>query len=58
MAAMVTTATQTPITFEAPPESIAQTASRPTGRHDVPTSINYYKDPGDGSLPMPIIIAE
>ncbi|KAI1386070.1 uncharacterized protein F4822DRAFT_304772 [Hypoxylon trugodes] len=26
-------------------------------RHDVLTTINYYKDPGDGSLPMPIVIA-
>ncbi|KAI1081702.1 hypothetical protein F5B20DRAFT_52948 [Whalleya microplaca] len=27
-------------------------------RHDVPTTINYYKDPGDGSLPLPIRIAD
>ncbi|KAI0593645.1 hypothetical protein F4775DRAFT_577257 [Biscogniauxia sp. FL1348] len=27
-------------------------------RHDVSTFINYYKDPGDGSPPMPIRISE
>ncbi|KAI1470528.1 uncharacterized protein F4812DRAFT_268902 [Daldinia caldariorum] len=27
-------------------------------RRDVLTNINYYKDPGDGSLPMPIVIAD
>lgn len=27
-------------------------------KHDIRAFINYYRDPGDGSLPMPIRIAE
>ncbi|KAI1373896.1 hypothetical protein F4677DRAFT_427571 [Hypoxylon crocopeplum] len=55
MAAAVATSRLAPA-FEAPTEERIQTT--PTQRrHDVPTNINYYKDPGDGSLPMPIVIA-
>ncbi|KAI0161839.1 hypothetical protein GGR52DRAFT_586096 [Hypoxylon sp. FL1284] len=57
MAAAVATA-QSVLPFQSPSEAIEQTVSKPVERHDVQTSINYYKDPGDGSLPMPIVIAE
>ncbi|KAI2619884.1 hypothetical protein GGR54DRAFT_639649 [Hypoxylon sp. NC1633] len=44
-------------TFEALGEDSIQT-NQTQRRYDVPTIINYYKDPGDGSLPMPIVIAD
>ncbi|KAG4219136.1 hypothetical protein PC116_g32384 [Phytophthora cactorum] len=53
MAAAVAT-TQVPITFLGITEEPPQTRTR----RDVLTNINYYKDPGDGSLPMPIVIAD
>ncbi|KAI0011246.1 hypothetical protein F4779DRAFT_573955 [Xylariaceae sp. FL0662B] len=49
-------ATQSPLVIKAP-ERLLQTGTIQR-RHDVPTSINYYKDPGDGSLPLPIRIAD
>ncbi|KAI1453387.1 hypothetical protein F4805DRAFT_443620 [Annulohypoxylon moriforme] len=55
MAAAVAT-TQLPHTFETSLEEPIQ-ATQSQRRHDMPTNINYYKDPGDGSLPMPIVIA-
>ncbi|KAI2620743.1 hypothetical protein GGS26DRAFT_594841 [Hypomontagnella submonticulosa] len=55
MAAAVATP-QTPVTFRDITETSTQTSAVPR-RHDVTTSINYWKDPGDGSLPMPIVIA-
>ncbi|KAI1775421.1 hypothetical protein F4818DRAFT_441517 [Hypoxylon cercidicola] len=58
MTAAVATTAHSSLPFQAPSESIVQVASRPRERHDVPTHINYYKDPGDGSLPMPIVIAD
>lgn len=59
MTAAVASTAQASLAFQAPSESIVQVALRPREkRHDVPTNINYYKDPGDGSLPMPIVIAE
>ncbi|KAI6085773.1 hypothetical protein F4821DRAFT_279102 [Hypoxylon rubiginosum] len=58
MTAAVASTAQSPLPFQAPSESIIQLASKPRERHDVPTSINYYKDLGDGSLPMPIVIAD
>ncbi|KAI2464100.1 hypothetical protein F4781DRAFT_86526 [Annulohypoxylon bovei var. microspora] len=48
--------TPLPLAFETSLEDPMQIAHSPR-RHDVPTNINYYKDPGDGSLPMPIVIA-
>lgn len=51
-----TTTTQIPLAFEAPKKSLHVTPTQE--RRDVLTNINYYKDPGDGSLPMPIVIAE
>lgn len=27
-------------------------------RHDIETTINYWKDPGDGSLPTPVNVSE
>src|SRR5690348_16146862 len=27
-------------------------------KHDVPTTLNYWKDPGDGSAPTPIYIGK
>lgn len=56
MAAAVATP-QTPVTFRDITETSTQTSAVPR-RHDVTTSINYWKDPGDGSLPMPIVIAK
>ncbi|KAI1211107.1 uncharacterized protein F4807DRAFT_50345 [Annulohypoxylon truncatum] len=56
MATAVAT-TQLPLAFESRLEGSVQ-STHSKKRHDVPTSINYYKDPGDGSLPMPIVIAE
>jgi hypothetical protein len=43
-----------PTTFE-PPDNQAQVTSSFTTfkRHDVNTTLNYYKDPGDGSEPHP-----
>ncbi|KAI4859850.1 hypothetical protein F4820DRAFT_138951 [Hypoxylon rubiginosum] len=59
MTAAVASTAQASLAFQAPSESIVQVALRPREkRHDVPTNINYYKDPGDGSLPMPIVIAD
>ncbi|KAI0109818.1 hypothetical protein F4814DRAFT_424680 [Daldinia grandis] len=55
MAAAVAT-THMPPAFQGLTEEHTQTAQIPR-RHDVLTNINYYKDPGDGSLPMPIVIA-
>ncbi|OTB00377.1 hypothetical protein M426DRAFT_65986 [Hypoxylon sp. CI-4A] len=57
MAAAVA-ATQLPLTFEAPHAQDDVQATPTKKRHDVRAIINYYKDPGDGSLPMPIVIAE
>ncbi|KAI1410246.1 hypothetical protein F5Y13DRAFT_202373 [Hypoxylon sp. FL1857] len=56
MAAAVA-ATQVPLAFGTVTEERPRTPHMPL-RHDVPTNINYYKDPGDGSLPMPIVIAD
>ncbi|KAI0379212.1 hypothetical protein F5Y04DRAFT_290427 [Hypomontagnella monticulosa] len=47
---------QAPISFQDLTETSTQTNAAPR-RHDVTTNINYWKDPGDGSLPMPIVIA-
>ncbi|KAI1763289.1 hypothetical protein GGR53DRAFT_371714 [Hypoxylon sp. FL1150] len=58
MTAAVASAARSSLPFQAPSESNVHVASKPRGRHDVSTSINYYKDPGDGSLPMPIVIAD
>ncbi|KAI0888763.1 uncharacterized protein GGS22DRAFT_184342 [Annulohypoxylon maeteangense] len=55
MAAAVAT-TQLPHTFEKPVEEPIE-STHPRRQNDVSTIINYYKDPGDGSLPMPIVIA-
>ncbi|KAI0841386.1 hypothetical protein F5Y06DRAFT_285496 [Hypoxylon sp. FL0890] len=56
MAAAVA-AKQVPLTFEAVTEVPLRKPHTPRC-HDIPTNINYYKDPGDGSLPMPIVIAD
>ncbi|KAI8960793.1 hypothetical protein F5Y11DRAFT_358163 [Daldinia sp. FL1419] len=56
MAAAVAT-TQASPAFQGLTEERAQTTHAPRPR-DVLTNINYYKDPGDGSLPMPIVIAD
>ncbi|KAI1101831.1 hypothetical protein F4804DRAFT_287655 [Jackrogersella minutella] len=56
MTAAVATTRFSP-TFETSLEKSRHTAHTQR-RHDVPTDINYYKDPGDGTLPMPIVIAD
>jgi hypothetical protein len=35
-------------------EPLAQENKLP--KHDVATELNYYKDPGDGSLPAPFYV--
>ena len=41
-------------------EAAAQGEPRQNGgqRHDIEATINYWKDPGDGSLPTPINVSE
>lgn len=56
MAAVVATS-QLPLAFKTSLDGSVQ-APHSQRHHDVPTNINYYEDPGDGSLPMPIVIAD
>ncbi|KAI5919812.1 hypothetical protein F4810DRAFT_714164 [Camillea tinctor] len=69
---MATTLTiePTPLSFQHVPEHLNGSSGQDTAveekekklnngeRHDVSTLINYYKDPGDGSAPMPIRISD
>ncbi|KAK3940177.1 hypothetical protein QBC46DRAFT_261583 [Diplogelasinospora grovesii] len=38
------------------PHDVADTDNAPKRPHNVATSLNYWKDPGDGSPPTPIIV--
>ncbi|KAL7627314.1 hypothetical protein AAE478_001506 [Parahypoxylon ruwenzoriense] len=63
MAAAVATQSQSPlfpppVNSETSPAETQVPGRQRAGRHDVSAIINYYKEPGDGSPPMPIVIAD
>jgi hypothetical protein len=56
---IITTAPVGPqVLLEVPTHNILNELKKKPERHDVSTVINYYRDPGDGSPPMPVRISE
>jgi hypothetical protein len=41
-----------------PTTTSSATEAPVTRKHDVPTTLNYYKDPGDGSEPQPSYVGK
>ena len=60
---MATAAVQTPSSshgaaFQTAPTASLDTSSKKTGAHDVHTTLNYYKEPADGSPPAPTYVGK